>query len=153
MGSSSTATVVESIASTSAAASPKGTTRKPGANGPKPRRASSSVENETIVVVRPWKLPSATMIVARPAGVPLTSYPHLRAVLIAVSTASAPVFMGSIISVPVNAVSLSANVSSRSWSKAREVSVRRSNCACAAAVRAGWRCPKFSAEYPASRSR
>ena len=56
-----------------ASASPYGTTRNPGVYGPKPRRASGSVENDTIVVVRPWKLPSATMIVARSAGTPLTS--------------------------------------------------------------------------------
>ena len=53
-------------AAASAAASPNGTRTKPGVNGPKPSRASGSSENETIVVVRPWKLPSQTMIVARP---------------------------------------------------------------------------------------
>ncbi len=42
-------------ASASAAASPNGTLTKPGVNGPKPSRASGSPENETIVVVRPWK--------------------------------------------------------------------------------------------------
>ncbi len=31
-----------------------------------------SSENETIVVVRPWKFPDATTIVACPAGTPLT---------------------------------------------------------------------------------
>ena len=119
--------------------------------GPKPRRASGSVENETIVVVRPWKLPSATMIVARSAGTPLTSYPHLRAALMAVSTASAPVFIGSTMggpatSGPTRAASRSANGSSSSWSNARDVSVSLSICACAAAVRTGCRWPKFSAE-------
>src|SRR6266516_2794942 len=53
-----------------------------------------------IVVVRPWKLPSKATMTASSAGTPLTSYPHLRAVLIAVSTASAPVFIGSTISRP-----------------------------------------------------
>jgi hypothetical protein len=65
--------VVSSIAAPRAAASPYGTIRKPGVNGPKPARATGSVEKLMIVVVRPWKLPSATMIVARSAGTPLTS--------------------------------------------------------------------------------
>ncbi|OIQ78667.1 hypothetical protein GALL_396280 [mine drainage metagenome] len=95
IGSTRTATVVSSTASASAWASPNGTTRKPGVNGPKWRRASSSVENEMIVVVRPWKFPEATTIVAWSWGTPLTSYPHLRAAFTAVSTASAPVFIGS----------------------------------------------------------
>ena len=34
-------------------------------NGPKSSRASGSSEKPTIVVVRPWKLPAATMIFAR----------------------------------------------------------------------------------------
>ena len=72
-GSSSTATVCLSIAAASAALSPNGTTRKPGANGPKPPRASGSVEKPTIVVVRPWKLSAATTMLARPSGTPLTS--------------------------------------------------------------------------------
>jgi len=38
--------------------------RKPGVYGPKPARASSSVEKLTIVVVRPWKFPPNTMITA-----------------------------------------------------------------------------------------
>ena len=71
-GSSSTATVVSSIAASSAAASPYGTDTNPGVNGPKSSRASGSVENPTMVVVRPWKLSSTTMMVARSAGTPLT---------------------------------------------------------------------------------
>ena len=73
IGSMRTATVVSSIASRIAAASPYGTTRKPGVNGPKNRRAVSSVEKLTIVVVRPWKLPSITTMVAWSSGTPLTS--------------------------------------------------------------------------------
>ncbi len=72
IGSSSTATTVSSIASRRAAASPYGTVRKPGVNGPKSSWAEGSSENEMIVVVRPWKFPDATMIVARSAGTPLT---------------------------------------------------------------------------------
>ncbi|CAM5728464.1 hypothetical protein STENM223S_00953 [Streptomyces tendae] len=49
--------------------------------GPNPARAVSSVENDTIVVVRPWKFSAATTIVARSAGTPFTSYAHLRATL------------------------------------------------------------------------
>ena len=45
-----------------------GTMTKPGVNGPKPSRASGSSEKPTIVVVRPWKLPAATMILAWSAG-------------------------------------------------------------------------------------
>ena len=67
---------------------------KPGVKGPKPSRYWGSVEKPTMVVVRPWKLSVATMISASPAGTPLTWYPHFRAALIAVSTASAPVFIG-----------------------------------------------------------
>ena len=57
-----------SIAASSASTSPYGTTSKPGVNGPKPSRASGSAEKPTMVVVRPWKLPAATMILARSVG-------------------------------------------------------------------------------------
>jgi hypothetical protein len=90
-------------AARSASASPYGTTVKPGVKGPKPSRAESSVEKLTIVVVRPWKLPAATTICARPAGTPFTWWPQRRATLIAVSTASAPVFIGSTSSIPASA--------------------------------------------------
>jgi hypothetical protein len=59
-----------------------------------------------IVVVRPAKLPSQTMISPWFAGTPFTSYPHFRTILIAVSTASAPVFMGSAFSKPVASAEL-----------------------------------------------
>jgi hypothetical protein len=60
------------MAASRAARSPYGTIRKPGVYGPKSSRASGSVEKLTIVVVRPWKLPSITTIVACSAGTPLT---------------------------------------------------------------------------------
>jgi len=62
MGSTSTATVSGVIAASIAARSPKGTQRKPGVNGPKPSRYSGSEEKPMMVVVRPWKLPAATII-------------------------------------------------------------------------------------------
>ena len=61
------------IAAASASASPNGTTSKPGVNGPNPPRASGSVENPTIVVVRPWKPPAITTMRARSSGTPRTS--------------------------------------------------------------------------------
>ncbi len=101
--------------------------RKPGVNGPKPALAVSSVEKLTMVVVRPWKLSAATTIVARSAGTPFTSYAHLRATLMALSTASAPVFIGRTMSMPVNSAREVANWARRSLWKAREVRVRRSS--------------------------
>ena len=41
--------------------------------GPKLERAATSSENETIVVVRPWKFPRQTTIFARPGATPFTS--------------------------------------------------------------------------------
>ena len=73
IGSSRTATVSSSMASRMASASPYGTIRKPGVNGPNPSRASGSVEKLTIVVVRPWKLSAATTMFAWFAGRPLRS--------------------------------------------------------------------------------
>ncbi len=73
IGSMSTATVVSSIAAASAAASPYGTRRKPGVNGPNPPVASGSSEKLMMLIVRPWKLPPTTMMVACPSGTPFTS--------------------------------------------------------------------------------
>lgn len=70
IGSSSTATVLSSIAWASASASPNGTERNPGVKGPNPSRAAASEEKLTMLMVRPWKLLSATMILAWPAGTP-----------------------------------------------------------------------------------
>ncbi len=99
-----------------------------------------------IVVVRPWKLLPATTIFAISAGTPLTRYPHFRAVFTAVSTASAPVFIGSTISMPHSAASSPQNAANRSWWNAREVSVTRSSWARAASTSRRLPCPKFSAE-------
>ncbi|MNT91732.1 hypothetical protein D3C72_2328810 [compost metagenome] len=73
IGSISAPTVFSLIAASKASASPKGTVRKPGVKGPKPPRASGSVEKETMLSVRPWKLPEQTMISALPSATPLVS--------------------------------------------------------------------------------
>ncbi len=52
-------------------------------------------------MVRPWKLLEQTMISAWFSGIPFTMEPHLRAALMAVSTASVPEFMGRAMSKPV----------------------------------------------------
>src|SRR6201999_3154424 len=78
--------------------SPKGTDRNPGVNGPNPSRAIGSDEELTTLMVLPWKVLSATMILTCPGGTPLTSAPHLRATLRPLSTASAPEFIGSTMS-------------------------------------------------------
>ena len=95
MGSMSTAAVFSSIAAAMASASPKGTCTKPGPYGPNASCASGSSLKPTMVVVRPWKLPPATTMRAASVFTPFTRYAHARATLIPVSTASAPVFMGS----------------------------------------------------------
>ncbi len=59
----------------------------------------------------------------------------------AVSTASAPVFMGSTISMPQSRASSSANRGSWSLRKAREVSVTRPACNRSASMIRGWQCP------------
>ena len=46
---------------------------EPGRERPEVARAGGSSENETIVVVRPWKLPRQTTIFARPGATPFTS--------------------------------------------------------------------------------
>ena len=61
------------MAARTASRSPYLTMRKPGVKGPKPVVLSGSVEKPTMVVVRPWKLPSKTMISAWPCGIFLTS--------------------------------------------------------------------------------
>ena len=146
MGSISTATVSSSMAAAIASASPNGTARKPGVYGPKPRRAVSSSEKLMMVVVRPWKLLCATTILPAPAGTPLTSVPHLRATLMPLSTASAPLFIGSTMSLPHSSASASQNGPSRSEWKARLTRVTVSSWAWAAAMISGLRCPKLTAE-------
>jgi len=68
--------------------------RKPPAKGPKPKRYCSWEEKPTMVVVRPWKFSTKTRISLSVSGTPLTVWPHLREILIADSTASAPLFIG-----------------------------------------------------------
>ena len=53
-----------------------------------------------MVVVLPWKLLAQTIILASFSGMPFFSYPHLRASFKAVSSASAPVFIGRTLSNP-----------------------------------------------------
>ena len=72
MGSTRKATVFSVMASSRACASPKSMTLKPGVNGPNPVVETGSVENETMVMVRPWKLLRQTMISALFSGTPLT---------------------------------------------------------------------------------
>ncbi len=84
-----------SSAASSAPTSSYGTSTKPGAYGPKPRRALGSELDETAAIVRPQKLWRATTTVARSGATPFTSYPQRRLSLIAVSPPSTPVFIGS----------------------------------------------------------
>ena len=52
------------------------------------------------VTVLPWKLSATLNTMASFCGTPLTLYAHFRATLTAVSTASAPVFIGRTMSKP-----------------------------------------------------
>ncbi len=99
-----------------------------------------------MLIVRPWKLLSATMMFAWPSGTPLTSAPHLRATLRPLSTASAPEFIGSTMSLPHNWASAAQNGPSRSEWNARLTSVTLSSWAWAVAVISGLRWPKLTAE-------
>ncbi len=90
-----------------------------------------------MVVVRPWKLFFATTMLDSPAGTPLTSVPHLRATLMPLSTASAPVFIGSTMSLPQRSASAAQNGPSLSEWNARLTRVTASSWACAAAVMRG----------------
>ncbi len=71
IGSTRKAHVSDVIAASSAARSPYGMSVKPGVNGPKSFRYAGSDEALTSVTVRPWKLPSQTMMFARSAAMPL----------------------------------------------------------------------------------
>ncbi len=102
IGSARKATVFGVMASRSACASPYGIVLNPGVYGPNPSLANGSVEKLMIVTVRPWKLCSQVMISCLPFSTPLTRLPHRRAVFKAVSTASAPVFIGRTMSLPVS---------------------------------------------------
>jgi hypothetical protein len=71
----------------------------------------------------------------------------------AVSTASAPEFMGRIMSLPVSRHRASAKPLSLSLKNARLVSVSTPSCSRATATRRSLEWPKLSAEYPARQSR
>ena len=60
--------------------------------------------------VLPWKLPAALKTMAWPSATPFFWYAHLRASFSAVSTASAPVFMGKTMSYPNMSVIFCANL-------------------------------------------
>ncbi len=64
------------------------TLEKPGINGPKPLYAVGSLDDEIAASVLPQKLLPANNTRALFSGMPFTSYPHLRASLIAVSPPS-----------------------------------------------------------------
>jgi hypothetical protein len=104
------------------------------------------VERLTARTVRPWKLPSAATSSPPPSGIPRRSWPWRRIAFTAVSTASAPVFMGSARSAPVTAQSRARKGPIRSLRKAREVRVRRPACSTRAATMRGCRWPWFRAE-------
>ncbi|SHU59192.1 Uncharacterised protein [Mycobacteroides abscessus subsp. abscessus] len=99
-----------------------------------------------MLMVRPWKLLCATTILAWPGGTPLTSVPHLRATLMPLSTASAPVFIGSTMPLPQSRARSRQNLPRRSEWKARLTRVTVSSCACAVARISGFPWPKFTAE-------
>ena len=99
-----------------------------------------------IVVVRPWKFWSATMISALPSGTPLMVYAHFRASLIAVSTASAPVFIGQAMSLSVYSHSFFRKSAISLVYTARLVSVRMSSCCFTVSTMYSLRCPFAIAE-------
>jgi len=68
--------------------------------GPNPSLLSGSVLNEMAPKLLPWKLPSTLITLALPCSIPFFMYPHFLASLIAVSTASTPVFIGRTMSYP-----------------------------------------------------
>jgi len=71
----------------------------------------------------------------------------LRAALTAVSTASAPVFIGSALAMPVVSQTARRNGPRRSVWKARLVTASRSACSVRTRTSAGWPWPKLTAEY------
>ena len=68
---------------------------KPGVNGPKPSLYWSTDEKLIVDIVLPAKLLVHVIISAEFSSIPLIVYPHFLAALRAVSTPSAPEFMGS----------------------------------------------------------
>nr|GME09149.1 Uncharacterised protein [Ipomoea batatas] len=93
----------------SAAASPKSTLRLPGNKGQNPRVASLSQLMDIAASVRPWKQPQHETIIAFTYQSPFLMYPHFFDNFKAVSTPSAPVFIGSAMSYPNMLVRRSAN--------------------------------------------
>src|SRR5690625_217080 len=94
IGSNKKPAVFSFIAAFNASTSPNGMTLNPGSKGPNPRLLLSSEDKLMAAIVLPWKLSTQAMISAWSSCTPLTSYAQRLAVLIAVSTASAPVFIG-----------------------------------------------------------
>src|SRR3989339_751729 len=125
---------------------------KPGANGPKPFFESGSDEKLMIVVVRPWKLFSQTMISPLSSGMPLLMWAHLLASFMDVSTASAPVFIGRAISSPDNSQSFFRNGPILSFENALDVSETLPSWSTAAWTILGCRWPWLIAEYELSMS-
>src|SRR5699024_6501059 len=119
----------------------------PGSMGPNPRLYSASDDKETAVIVLPWKLPSQAMISALSSATPFTSYAQRLAALIAVSTASAPVFIGSALSLFVSLQIFSYHGPSWSLCNALEVKVTAFTWSFSALIILGWRCPWLTAEY------
>ncbi len=141
IGSTSIPMVFGPMAFSNALMSLYGMVTNPGVNGPKPLLESGSLEKPTIVVVLPWKLFSQTMISPSSSGISLTWWAYLRASLIDVSTASAPVFIGSAISMPLILQSFFRNGPILSFENALEVRVTRFICSTAALTILPWRWP------------
>ena len=147
IGSISTATVV--VVDRGLAARPGRRRARSGSRACTARsrsRASGSVEKLTIVVVRPWKLPSATMIVAWSAGHALDLVAPLAGHLDrGLHRLGAGVHRQHQV-LAAQLGELRGRTANWSCTNARLVSVTRSSWACAAAISAGWRWPKLSAE-------
>jgi hypothetical protein len=138
------------IAAAIASASPYGTVEA-GRERPKPSRACSSSLKPTIVVVRPWKLPSATMMRARPGDALDAVAPGAGDLDAGLDGLGAGVHRQHE-SLPHSSASAAANgragrCGTRGCERDPAQLLGRGG------ERAGWRCPKFTAEYAASRSR
>jgi len=70
----------------------------PGVNGPKLVYHTGSSDAPDAVIDLPQKQPFANITFALSGSIPLASYPHHLAILIEVSAASHPVFIGRILS-------------------------------------------------------
>lgn len=74
--------------------------RRAPTHGPNPVLLSGSVLKLMAPKLLPWKLPSTLTTLAIPSLIPFFIYPHFLANLMAVSTASTPVFIGRTMSYP-----------------------------------------------------